>query len=172
MRDEKKGNWIYILDNADDHQFLCSLPAAGTRAPTKGLTDALTKPPLEYVPRSRNGSIIITSRSREAVLKIVARKDLIKVKPMEKSEALELLQRKLAQTKEIPGGEELVKELEFMPLAIVQAVSYIRTRAPRCSVAQYLRHFQASDREAIRLLEKEADCLDRDWEAKNSILVT
>jgi hypothetical protein len=65
-----------------------------------------------------------------------------------------------------------VEALDYMPLTIVQATSYIRTRAPRCSVSQYLRDFQASDRKAIKLLGEEADCLDRDWEAKSSIIVT
>jgi hypothetical protein len=32
-----------------------------------------------------------------------------------------------------------------MPLAIVQAASYIRNRAPRCSVSQYLRDFRKND---------------------------
>lgn len=49
---------------------------------------------------------------------------------------------------------------------------YIRNRAPRYSVSQYLREFQGSDREATRLLKKEVGNLFRDWEAKNLILVT
>ncbi|KAJ5335691.1 Tetratricopeptide-like helical [Penicillium brevicompactum] len=51
-----------------------------------------------------------------------------------------------------------------MPLAIVQAASYIRNRAPRSLVSQYLKDFLESDRKATRLLKKET--------AKNSILVT
>lgn len=65
-----------------------------------------------------------------------------------------------------------MEELEFMPLAIAQAAGYIRNREPRYSVSQYLRDFQKNDSEAIKLLKKEAGHLDRDWEAKNSILVT
>ncbi|KAJ5967530.1 Tetratricopeptide-like helical [Penicillium viridicatum] len=41
-----------------------------------------------------------------------------------------------------------------MPLAMVQTTSYIRNRAPRCSVSQYLS--QRSDREAIKLQKKDA----------------
>ena len=91
---------------------------------------------------------------------------------MTRSEALELFQRKL----ELPGESletlKLLEELEFMPLAIVQAAAYIIHRAPRCSVSQYLEMFRKSDREATRLLDYEAGHLYRDWEAKNSILVT
>lgn len=62
--------------------------------------------------------------------------------------------------------------LELMPLAIVQAASYIQKRVPRYSISQNLRDFQGSDREATKLLKTEAGHYYRDWEAKNSILVT
>ncbi|KAK9846161.1 hypothetical protein MYU51_002992, partial [Penicillium brevicompactum] len=172
LLDEKIGKWVCILDNVDDDQLLCSVPVADKGDPMRGSTNSSAKPLLLYVPRSQNGSIIITSRSREVALNIVDHKDLIEVKPMERSEALELLQRKLEQQGEIQESLHLVEELEFIPLAIVQAASYIRNRAPRCSVSQYLRNFQKSDREATKLLKTEAGHLYRDWEAKNSILVT
>ncbi|KAJ5900074.1 hypothetical protein N7495_004818 [Penicillium taxi] len=179
LRDEKIGKWVCILDNVDDEKFLCSIPVAGKR---EDLTKSSAKPLLEYVPRSQNGSIIITSRVREVALKMVTHKDLIRVQPMERSEALNLLQRKLdnpeesqdcqSQDSQSQENRQLVDALEYMPLAIVQAACFIRNRAPRYSVSQYLRDFRGSDREAIKLLKKEATYLHRDWEAKNSILVT
>jgi hypothetical protein len=91
LLDENIGKWICILDNADNDKFLCSLPAAGKGALIKEPLNALTKPLLEYIPRYWNGSIIITTRSRETALKIVKYKDLIEVEPIAMSEALELL---------------------------------------------------------------------------------
>ncbi|KAJ5826076.1 hypothetical protein N7474_003214 [Penicillium riverlandense] len=172
LRDEKRGSWVLILDNVDDDEFLRKSPATGPGDPKNSLLNASTKPLLEYLPRSLNGFVIITSRTREVALKMVDYKDLIEVKPMERSEALELLQRKLEQPGDSQESRQLVEELELIPLAIVQAASYIRNRAPRCSVSQYLRDFQNSDREATKLLKTEAGDLYRDWEAKNSILVT
>ncbi|OQD78899.1 hypothetical protein PENANT_c073G06444 [Penicillium antarcticum] len=172
LRDEKKGKWICILDNVDDDKFLCSFPATGEADPIKGPMIASTKPLLEYIPRSRNGFTIITSRTREVALRMVDHRDLIEVQPMESSEALELLQKKLEYQGEIQETQQLVNALEFMPLAIVQAASYIRNRTPRYSVSQYLRSIQGSDRDATNLLKKEAGHLSRDWEANNSILVT
>ncbi|KAJ5127608.1 hypothetical protein N7448_008387 [Penicillium atrosanguineum] len=101
LQDEKIGRWICILDNIDDDQLLGS-----NRDATKGLTYVSNKPLLQYVPRSLNGSIIITSRTREVALKIVDYKDLIKVEPMEKAEALELLQRKLEQSVESQDSQQ------------------------------------------------------------------
>ncbi|KAJ5256544.1 hypothetical protein N7478_012648 [Penicillium angulare] len=172
LREEKTGKWICILDNVDDDKLLYSSQAAQKEDSIRDPTNAWTKPLLEYVPRNRNGSIIITSRTREVALKLVDRKDLIEVKPMESSEALELLQRKLQQAGDGEESQKLVDTLELMPLAIVQAASYIQNRTPRYSVSQYLKDFQESDRKAIRLLKAEAGHYYRDWEAKNSILVT
>jgi hypothetical protein len=164
--------WLCILDNVDDDKFLRLFPAAGTGDPMRDLMNAPTKPLLEYVPRSRNGSIIITSRTREVALRLVHHKELIEVKPMESSEALELLQRKLENPGESQESQQLVNALDFMPLAIVQAASYVRSRTPRYSISQYLRDFQGSDLEATKLLKKAAGHLYRDWEAKNSLLMT
>ncbi|KAJ6060334.1 hypothetical protein N7444_002188 [Penicillium canescens] len=172
LRDEKRGKWVLILDNIDVYEVLYKSPATGRRDQKNSLIDASTKPLLEYLPRSLNGFVIITTRSREVALKMVDHKDLFEVKPMERPEALKLLQRKLEQPGESQESQQLVEELEFMPLAIVQAASYIRNRAPRCSVSQYLRVFQKSDCEATKLLNTDANGIGRDWEAENSILVT
>jgi tetratricopeptide (TPR) repeat protein len=136
-----------------------------------GHTNASTKPLLEFLPKSPEGSIIITSRSQEVAFKFVDRQDIIRVQPMNELEALKLLQRKLGLKVETPDMQKLVEELEFMPLAIIQAAGYIVHREPRCSVSQYLEMFK-NDREATKLLDYEAGHLYRDWEAKNSILVT
>src|SRR5204862_4047757 len=68
---------------------------------------------------------------------------------------------------------ELAAALEYMPLAIVQAVAYISQRAPRFSVRQYLEEFRKSDRKKTNLLNYyDGVHLRRDWEAKNSIIIT
>jgi hypothetical protein len=165
--------WNIILDNVDDYESI-GKPIYRCQIGLNNQPNALTKPLLEYIPRSQNGTIIITSRTKEVALKLVDDDDLIEVKPMDKPEALELLQRKLSATKkiEVVESQQLVEELNILPLAIVQAASYIRNRAPRYSVFQYLADSQRSDQEATKLLQKDASFLDRDWEAKNSIMKT
>ncbi|KAJ5520182.1 Tetratricopeptide-like helical [Penicillium fimorum] len=122
LRDEKTGKWLCILDNVDDDQLLRSVPAADNGDSMRTLANVSKKPPLEYIPRSQHGSVIITSQSREVALKMVDHKGIVDVKPMERSESLELLQRKLNRSSESQGTEsqecqQLVNALEFMPLA-------------------------------------------------------
>ncbi|KAJ5917562.1 hypothetical protein N7466_011116 [Penicillium verhagenii] len=155
LQNDKSRKWLLILDNIDDDGFLRQPSAMCQETLTVGQTNASKKPLLEFLPRSPNGSIIITSRSQEVALKIFDHLDIIKVEPMNKAEALELLQRKLRLPAETPDMANLLEELEFMPLAIIQAAGYIK-----------------SDRNATKLLAYEAGHLYRDWEAKNSILVT
>lgn len=67
---------------------------AGEVYPTRTPTNTLIKPLLEYIPRSLNGSTIITSRSREIASKMVDHKGIVEVEPMEISEAVQLLQNR------------------------------------------------------------------------------
>jgi hypothetical protein len=91
---------------------------------------------------------------------------------MDYTGAQALLQKKLGDKVDNDGTAELAAALEFMPLALVQAAAYIRQRAPRCSVRQYLEQFRKSDIEKTSLLNHEAGRLRRDREAKNSVIIT
>jgi hypothetical protein len=127
---------------------------------------------MSIVPQSQNGSILITSRSREAALKLIEPSDIITVEPMDEAHALALFKKKLGKQGESQDVAELAAALEFMPLAIAQAAAYISQRAPRYSVQQYLEEFRKSDRKKTSLLNHEGGQLRRDREAKNSIIIT
>lgn len=135
LQDKRIGKWILVLDNVDDDELLRKPLATGTESQASGPVNASTQPPLRYLLESSNGTIIITSRSKGVALNIASPKNLIEVQPMERAEALDLLQK----TADIPAESEdilpLVEALEFMPLAIVQAAAYITHRSPRCSVS-------------------------------------
>ena len=162
--DSKNRNWVLILDNINDTHFLVDAQL--------GDPDRVPRLLREYLPQSQNGSILITSRNREAALKLVEQSDIIAVEPMDEAQALALFEKKLGKQGESQDVAELAAALEFMPLAIVQAAAYISQRAPRCSVRQYLEEFQKSDRKKTSLLNYEGGQLRRDWEAKNSIIIT
>lgn len=64
---------------------------------------------------------------------------------MDDESAYALLRKKL---RNISGENDdssiaqLAKELDRMPLALVQAAAYIQERAPRCSMQQYLDQYR------------------------------
>lgn len=165
--------WLIILDNVDDANFLVEAHLVDQSQSSKSNGQS-PRPLREYLPQSQNGSVLITTRSRESALKLVESKDIIQVKPMGQTHAAELLGKKLDSTAQgdAKDNAELVAVLEFMPLAIVQAAAYITQLAPRYSVRQYIEEFQRSDRKKSSLLNHEGGQLRRDGEAKNSIIIT
>ncbi|KAJ5493775.1 hypothetical protein N7463_009862 [Penicillium fimorum] len=173
LQDGKIGEWILVLDNLDDDELLRKPLVTGTEDEASTQNRTSTQPPLKYLLESSNGSIIVTSRNRRVALEIAGHmKNLIDVQPMIIDEAIVLLQKKLDCGIEREDLVRLVEELEFMPLAIVQAASYITHHSSRCSVSQYLEKLRQSDRQTIKLLHHEGYHTHRDWEAKNSILLT
>jgi tetratricopeptide (TPR) repeat protein len=102
----------------------------------------------------------------------VEESDIIPIEPMDDTGAQMLLEKKLGDGVDKKNTAELSKVLEFMPLALVQAAAFIRQRAPRCSVQQYLDQFNKSDRKKTSLLDYNGGHLRRDAEAKNSIIIT
>ena len=118
LHDGKKGKWVLILDNIDDARFLLDahLDIQGQSGDSSSWA---SRPLREYLPRSQNGSMLITSRSREVALKLVERSDIIEVEPMDKAHAVALFEKKLGKQGESQDIPELAVALEFMPLAIV-----------------------------------------------------
>ncbi|KAL9611366.1 MAG: hypothetical protein Q9167_003985 [Letrouitia subvulpina] len=148
--DESNGRWVIIVDNADDSNMLSDLSG-----------------------ESSNGSVLITSRSREAAFKLVGEdEDILKVEPMSESNALALFRKKLKSKSHDDEVLELLRNLDYMPLAISQATAYIQQRAPRVTVSKYLRDFQRSEKDRTNLLNIDVPDRRRDRRSSNAILAT
>lgn len=78
--------------------------------------------------------MLVTTRSRSVALAIVQSSDIVSVDLMDEEHALSLLEKKLGDSYVQDEIVELARELEYMPLAIVQAAEYIRLWQPRCLV--------------------------------------
>ncbi|KAL5330958.1 hypothetical protein ACEPPN_000485 [Leptodophora sp. 'Broadleaf-Isolate-01'] len=164
--------WVLILDNVDDAGFLVTAQNTDQDGQTNSTGSVEVRPLVEYLPQCPNGSILITTRSKSAALKLVEQRNIIAVEPMDRADGLALFEKKLGWYDD--GGDivELTTALEFMPLAIVQAAAYISQRMPRYSIQQYLQDFRKSDRKRTSLLNHPGEQLRRDREAKNSIIIT
>ena len=66
-----KQTWLLVLDNADDARFLLSGQADGVGQGQITNAQVIRKPLREYLPHCERGSILVTTRNKEAALKLV-----------------------------------------------------------------------------------------------------
>jgi hypothetical protein len=169
-----KQRWLLVLDNLDDVRFFFDVQATGQGQTTNA--QVIQKPLREYLPHCELGSILVTTRNKEAALKLVELRDIIAVEPMDESQAIGLCEKKLGAQGDSQynrtDATELAAALEYMPLAIVQAVAYILQRAPRCSMTKYLDEYRKSEHKKTTLLDYDEGQLRRDLGVSNSIIMT
>ncbi|KAH8710282.1 hypothetical protein GQ44DRAFT_830396 [Phaeosphaeriaceae sp. PMI808] len=133
----KNGRWLLVLDNADDAAVLS--PTNDDSKLSGSGSSALQQHLSTYLPSTRHGSVLVTSRTKRVAMQVVEDSDIIPIKPMDDAAAHALLCEKLGDIQEEDDSiAKLATTLDHMPLALVQVAAYIRERTPRCSVRQYL----------------------------------
>ncbi|KAG5744122.1 hypothetical protein H9Q70_013176 [Fusarium xylarioides] len=161
LHDERNGRWLMVLDNADDVRIFY----------TKH--DDNREPLAAFLPQSDNGSILVTSRSRDAASRLTgSHNNIWAVSAMGEMQALQLLRLKLGEQYDALVATDLARTLECLPLAIVQAAAYIVRRAPRMSPSMYLTNFRRDKKKKAGLLRKDMGDIRRDTSAYNSIIAT
>ena len=83
------------------------------------LSDTSHRPLIAYVPVSQNGSVLITSRAKDAALKLVEANDIVEVCPMEEELAVALIEKKLSSKAERKEMVQLAETLECIPFTMV-----------------------------------------------------
>ncbi|KAJ3951481.1 hypothetical protein N0V92_012105 [Colletotrichum tropicale] len=148
-------SWLLIIDNADDIDLLF------TRS---GLAS--------YIPKSRRGSILLTTRNGIAAARY-DRTVALHLSKMDAKEGIKLLHSGLdeCQIKEGQSTTKLLEKLAHLPLAIRQASAYLRANQAT-SVSQYLKYCETSDEEQIALLSEDFDDQDRYEIVQNPIATT
>jgi hypothetical protein len=177
LRNEKNGPWLLVLDNADDADVLSPRPSNSRRSQPNdhdnSSSSALQQRLSSYLPPCGHGSVLVTSRTKHAAMQIVDYSNIVPIDAMHSEAAYALIRKKigveLRNDHRIP---ELASALDYIPLALVQAAAYIRRRAPRCSVSQYLDAYHQSDGSKTTLLNHDANALRHDESASNSVLLT
>jgi len=168
---ESNGRWLMVVDNADDSGIF--LPHKGPQIHRADSLDRSVGSLLDFLPQSPNGSILITSRSRDVAYRLTGSyADIIRVDPMDQAHAVALVRNKLEGSFDQDDAAALVKELDYMPLAITQAAAYINQRAPRATVSRYLEDLRKGDQDRAKLLNTDIGDFRRDGAASNSIIAT
>ncbi|KAN0085309.1 hypothetical protein V8E54_001776 [Elaphomyces granulatus] len=170
--DEANGRWFMVIDNADDASVLLH-PVDESKVGDNSNKAALSETLSEYLPQSQNGSILVTSRSRDLAFRITGdTRDIIPVDPMDERVAVDLLRKKLQGDFDENDAKRLLHALDYMPLAISQAAAFISQRSPHTTLSKYLQDLQKSDTDGARLLNKHVTDTRRDGKASNSIIAT
>jgi hypothetical protein len=168
LRDEANGRWVMVVDNVDDVETF--FPSRKRQR-----DDVSGDPPTSlaaYLPQSRNGSILVTSRSKDAAASLAGGYNKIKeVLAMDEGEGLQLLRNKLRDPPIEESAVELLRALDRIPLAVTQAAAYINRRT-RITVADYLDEFWGNNKKRESLLNLDAGELRRDKSASNSVVIT
>jgi hypothetical protein len=154
VSDEANGKWLLIIDNVDDEMAV-------------ELKDSQKLSLSSLLPQSDNGAILVTSRSADVARRLVVReRDMVEIGAMTNNEATQLLQKKLRDAQQ-DGLAQLVKALDCIPLAIIQAAAHMKRLRPRMPIMKYIVELRAVERR-VQLLQNAA--MRRDEQALNSVL--
>ena len=167
MSDDVHCQWLLVLDNADDEDVLFksatrSSPNTGA-SPSRNLVSSL--------PRSKDSSILITTRDRRLGEKLASKNMIINVSSLTTAEALHLLRSKLPSgIWEEASAVKLVADLDYLPLAITQAAALISQNST--TIADYLESLHNDEAEAKELLDEEYYDVRRDQDIQTPVLRT
>lgn len=155
-----------ILDNADDLEVLFQSPESASPV------SALSLPLADLIPRAQRGSILVTTRDKRVGQRLIDRQMPIVLLPMDLKEAKELSESQL----QLEAGYEndnilrLLEALEYLPLAITQAVAFINENST--TISGYLELLGADDAEIQALLDEDHGDHRRDFESASSVIRT
>ena len=167
LTDEDHGRWLIVLDNADDVDIFFSPQKVfidGTSV------DQYASPLCMYLPQGSMGSILVTSRNRQAAFRLTDRiEHVIDILPMDQDDAKLLLCKRLPNDNSSEDDTiALIETLERLPLAITQAAAYISVRGKIMTIAKYTAYVRQNE----GILLADMGDLRRDPSVPNSVLIS
>ena len=124
----------------------------------------------QYIPDCAHGSVLITTRNKQAGLSLAKGHPPTEVGEMNDTESQKLLRTKLTEN---PASDELStlsSRLEHLPLALVQAAAFIEANS--IPVSEYLQLLEKSDADLVDLLSEEFETVGRDTETPRAVAET
>src|SRR6267378_6415769 len=159
LSSEKTGPWLLIIDNADDINIWKT---------SDGSSPALKT----YIPRSKYGFVLFTTRNQQVATSLVG-PEVISIHEMDDKMATDLLRASLIRKDLVNDSQtttQLLHQLSCLPLAIIQAASYINET--EISIATYLSLLRRQEKEMVELLSEDFEDEWRYAESKNAVAVT
>ena len=154
---EVSGQWLLVYDNVDDVDLMYGNEHGRLAS---------------YFPRSTHGAIIMTTRNKQVGIKFATAKNLIALSTLTDAESIALITTKLGEddSETTHDLKELAEVLGGIPLAIIQAFSFIQENGS--TPARYLELYKANDSNKIELLSEDFEDDTRDSELRNPIAST
>ncbi|KAJ4267323.1 hypothetical protein NW762_003427 [Fusarium torreyae] len=166
LASEESGQWLMIIDNADDMQLFFPQPDELSK-PITGDEETLD----QFLPECANGTILITTRNMQVGLRLTKGKRPIEVGKMDEHESTQLLRQGLQQGDEpLTDLLQLSSRLEFLPLALVQAAAFIQENS--ITVVEYLELLDGSENDLVELLNEEFETVGRDSDTPRAVAQT
>ncbi|KAF4626630.1 hypothetical protein G7Y89_g11531 [Cudoniella acicularis] len=162
LSNESAGQWLLVFDNADDINMWIG------RSTSERESSRL----IDYLPRSEHGCIFFTTRDRKTAVKL-AHNNVVEVPEMDENLATQLLQKCLVDPDLVNNQADtkaLLRELTYLPLAIVQAAAYINEN--RIAFSDYLALLTEQEEDVIDLLSEEFEDDGRNHNVKNPVATT
>jgi tetratricopeptide (TPR) repeat protein len=155
-----------VLDSVDDFNIFFD---ESLRLEHSLIHDSQSISLAKYLPKSSNGTILVTSRNKDIAAKLTGGYNNIReVNMMNASEGQKLLCSKLTVAPNQESAAELLYVLDYIPLVISQAAAHIN-RSKHMSLSQYVTELRANKSKET-LLRWESDDLRRDESASNSVV--
>ncbi|KAF1970199.1 hypothetical protein BU23DRAFT_601125 [Bimuria novae-zelandiae CBS 107.79] len=161
LSQENSGRWLLVFDNADSIDIWTD-KAGNTPGSSRRI---------DYLPKSKGGSILFTTRSRKAATKL-ADKNVVSVGEMDETMAKDLLEKSLPDPDLVANGgatTDLLQKLTHLPLEIVQAAAYINEN--ETMLAEYAA-LDDTEQNKIELLSEEFEDKGRYEDSKNPVATT
>jgi tetratricopeptide (TPR) repeat protein len=162
LEQEYSYDWLLIFDNADDIDLWMD----------KAVTTPASDRRIDYLPRSKHGSILFTTRNLKAAVKL-APANVVSIDEMDSESAKALLQKSLinkALLTDAAATNDLLTKLTCLPLALIQATAYINENT--ISLSEFMSLFDETEENKIKLLCHDFEDEGRYRESKNPIATT
>ncbi|KAI5788556.1 P-loop containing nucleoside triphosphate hydrolase protein [Pyronema domesticum] len=165
----QSGDWILVLDNADNMLHFYPIAPKSTASKESDTVSIAHDGIAKFIPRGSKGTIIVTTRDRE-VARNLANQNVIIKPELHPEQAIELFYHHCPNAEDTADDtstalRRLLKELQYLPLAIVQVAAYLDLNRS-ISTSKYLEMFESKkeSQKLKRLLPKPHHNI---WRGKN-----
>ena len=169
LRRQQRNTWLLVIDNADYSVAFRDGPKEEIGVEL-GTVNALASPFSKYIPETRNGFVLITSRSKTIAQTLTGDiTNVLTVEPMLLDDARTLLHVHLVADGDGNDVDPLLENLSRIPLALKQAAAYINRDSSGLTVKRYLQELLEGGSAQAELLYQGVKDVRRDPKTANSI---